>query len=58
MKTHWKWLLVAAGLVLSVLVWEVSRAEAQEGPTPQERQVVALEKIASEMARMRREKCR
>ena len=43
---------------LVALVWDVTRVEAQEGPTLQERQVVALEKIASEMSRMRREKCR
>lgn len=34
-------------------------AEAQDsGPSLQERQVKALETIASEMSRMRREKCR
>jgi len=56
---RWKWLLVLVSMVLGALVWEVSRAEAEQaGPTLQERQVVALEKIASEMSRMRRDKCR
>lgn len=59
MKTQWKWLLVLVSMVLGALVWEVSRAEAQvTGPTLEERRTVALEKIASEMSRMRREKCR
>ena len=33
-------------------------AQAQEAPSLQERQVQALETIASEMSRMRRGKCR
>lgn len=37
---------------------QVRQAEAQVGTTLAERQVIALEKIASEMGRMRRDKCR
>lgn len=55
------WLLV--GIVLLAMVWEMARGqpvEAQVGQTLAERQVIALEKIASELGRIRRDgvKCR
>ena len=60
-KPRMLWLLVS--FVLFAMVWEMARSEpveAQVGQTLTERQVVALEKIASELGRMRRDgvKCR
>jgi membrane protein implicated in regulation of membrane protease activity len=50
------WLLI--GLVMLALVWEMARSQpvqAQVGQSLAERQVVALEKIASELGRIRRD---
>jgi len=60
-KPKMLWLLV--GIVLLAMVWEMARGqpvEAQVGQTLAERQVIALEKIASELGRIRRDgvKCR
>lgn len=38
--------------------FQIREAHAQVGTTLAERQVIALEKIASEVGRMRRDKCR
>jgi type II secretory pathway component PulK len=60
-----KFCLVLFAVMLALYIAAVSHAplfteaRAQDsGPSLQERQVIALEKIASEMSRMRREKCR
>lgn len=60
-KPKMLWLLV--GVVMLAMVWEMARGqpvEAQVGQSLAERQVIALEKIASELGRIRRDgvKCR
>ena len=51
-------LAICAMALIAGFAMDCGRVEAQVGPTLEARQVRALETIAREMSRMRREKCR